>query len=117
MRRVLQTVLLVVGLSVAGSAFAAGGGRQKPAEFHEVSDEERAAARERARNRVPTWSESDVPEEYRFPWMQIGFVALAFAVATPFAWSAYRSSAKELRAHNAFAQSQPRKRKPPTDGP
>lgn len=110
MRRATQTVLLMLSLTVAASAFAANG-RQKPSEYQEITDEDRAAARERSRNRVSTWSEANMPEEYEFPWMRIGFVALAFAIATPFAIAAYRNSSQELKEHTAFSQ-QSRKRKP-----
>ena len=84
---------------------------RKVSEFQDVTEEERAAARQRARNRMSAWHETDLPPEYHFPWMQIGFVVLAFAVATPFAWSAYKRSAKELKEADAFTQ--PRKRKAP----
>ncbi|MGV3619363.1 MAG: hypothetical protein ACO1OB_01025 [Archangium sp.] len=114
MRRAIQTVLLVLSLSVAASAFAANG-RQKPTEYQEVTDEDRAAARERARNRVSTWTEANMPEEYEFPWMRIGFVVLAFAIATPFALIAYRNSSQELKEHTAFTQQKTRRKAATTD--
>ncbi len=110
MRRSTHTLLLVFTLTAASAAFAANERRNKPSEYQEVTDEDRAAARERARTRVSTWNDSELPPEYSFPWMQLGFIALAFAIATPIAWIAYRNSSKELKDANAFAQQQPRKR-------
>lgn len=111
MRRAIQLSLLLLGVSLATSAFAEGGPkRNRPADYQEITDEDRAAARERARNRVSTWNDAEIPPEYEFPWMQLGFVALAFLIATPVAWIAYRNSSKELKEHTVFTQ-QPKRRK------
>lgn len=94
-------LLLVLG----GSAWASGNAdrHRRLNGYQEITDEDRAAARERARNPISKYSETEVPPEYHFPWMQIGFVVLAFAVATPFAWGAYKRSARELKSADAFA--------------
>lgn len=110
MRRSTYTLILVLSLTAASAAFAANEKRNKPSQYQEVTDEDRAAARERARTRVSTWNDAALPPEYSFPWMQLGFVALALGIATPIAWIAYRNSSKELKEVNAFAQQQPRKR-------
>jgi hypothetical protein len=102
MRRSLAALLLSLGLVTGASAFAANERRHKPAEFQEISEEDRAAARERARNRVSAWREgADMPPEYKFPWMQLGFTALMFAIALPFAWGAYNRHAREIREREA----------------
>lgn len=109
MRRSISGLLLALSLSLGASAFAANERRHKPSEYQEISDEDRAAAREKARTRVTAWRENELPPEYEFPWMQIGFVALAFVIATPFAIGAYNRHAAEVR-EIAAASASPRKR-------
>lgn len=110
MRRKTSSLFLALSLIIGASAFAANERRHKPSEYQEITDEDRAAARERARSRVSEWRETELPPPYEFPWMQIGFVALAFAIAVPFAWAAYNRHAAEVRAI-AEATASPRKRK------
>ena len=108
MRR--PSLILALSLLFGASAFAANERRHKPSEYQEITDEDRGAARERARSRVSSWRETEVPPEYQFPWMQIGFVAAAFLIAAPFAYGAYNRHAAEVRAI-AEASAPPRKRK------
>jgi hypothetical protein len=110
MRRSISGLFLALSLLMGASAFAANERRHKPGEYQEITDEDRNAARERARSRVSTWRETNLPPEYEFPWMQIGFVALAFAIAIPFAWSAYNRHAAEVRAIAEASNTAPRKR-------
>lgn len=109
----MQLLLLALTMSMAFSALAANERRRKVTEYQDVSEEDRAAARERARNRMTSWRETQIPEEYHFPWMQIGFVGAAFLLATPFAWGAYKRSSKELKSADAFAAKAPSKRPRP----
>ena len=109
MRRSISGLLIALSLLLGASAFAANERRHKPSEYQEISDEDRNAARERARNRVSTWRETELPPEYEFPWMQVGAVALAFAIAAPFAYGAYNRHAAEAR-EIAAATASPRKR-------
>ena len=113
MRRSISGLFLALGLLMGVSAFAANERRHKPSEFQEITDEDRNAARERARSKVGTWRETELPPEYEFPWMQIAAVALAFVVATPFAISAYNRHASEARAIAEASNSVPRKRTKP----
>ena len=69
-----------------------------PSEYQEITDEDRTAARERAKSKVSTWRETELPPEYEFPWMQVGFVALAIGIAVPFGWAAYNRHAAEVKA-------------------
>ncbi len=110
MRRPLAGLILTLSLVFGASAFAANERRHKPSEYQELSEEDRNAARERARSRVSEWRETELPPEYEFPWMQIGFVAAAFLIAAPFAYGAYNRHAAEVRAI-AEASAPPRKRK------
>lgn len=104
--------LLLIALSLTlGTATIAAAERHKPAEYQDITDEERAAAKERSRSHMGSWKEVDLPPEYHFPWMQIGFICAALAIAVPFAWSAYNRSAKELRDTDAFAQNGPPKKR------
>lgn len=111
MRR-FHTLVLALSLSLGASAFAANERRHKPSEYQDITDEDRAAARERARNRMGSWHEVDPIEESTFPWMQLGFTALAFAIVAPFAYWFFKNSSKELNEANAFANSGPKKRVP-----
>lgn len=97
MRRPISGFLVALSLLVGASAFADNERRHKPSEYQEITDEDRAAARARARSRVSEWRETELPPEYHFPWLQLGFVALTIGIAVPFAWSAYNRHAKELR--------------------
>ena len=110
MRRSISGLFLALSLSMGASAFAANERRHKPGEYQEITDEDRTAARERARSRVSSWRETELPPEYHFPWMQIGFVVLAFAIAAPFAWGAYNRHAAESRAAAEASNTAPRKR-------
>ena len=113
MRRPINGLFLALSLSLGASAFAANERRHKPSEYQEITDEDRTAAREKARSRVSSWRETELPPEYEFPWMQIGFVALAFVVATPFAIGAYNRHAAEVRAIAEASNTSPRKRSKP----
>lgn len=109
MRRPIAGLTLALSLLLGASALAANERRHKPSEYQEITDEDRTAARERARSRVSSWRETEVPPEYQFPWMQIGFVAAAFVIAAPFAYGAYNRHAAEVRA--IAEATTPRKRK------
>ncbi|MFZ5440406.1 MAG: hypothetical protein ACOZQL_10375 [Myxococcota bacterium] len=115
MRRSIRLMLLTLGLLATTGALAAdekAEKRRRISEFQDVTDEDRAAARERSRNRLGTFSEpNSQTSEYRFPWMAIGFTVLALGIAVPFAWSAYNRASKEQVEANAFAQPTPRKKK------
>jgi len=110
MRRSISALVVALSLLAGASAFAANERRHKPSEYQEVTDEDRAAARERSRSRVSSWRETELPPEYQFPWLQIGFAALTLAIAVPFAWAAYNRHAKELREIEAGTSPTPRKR-------
>ena len=112
MRRSTSGLILALSLVVGASAFAANERRHKPPEYQEITDEDRAAARDKARSHVATWHETEVPPEYEFPLMQIGFVALALAIALPFGWAAYNRHAAEIRAIAEASNTGPRKRTP-----
>ena len=111
MRRPITGLILTLSLAFGASAFAANERRHKPSEYQEISDEDRAAARERARSRVSAWRETELPPEYSFPWMQIGFVAAAFLLAAPFAYGAYNRHAALVRSVAEANTPTPRKRK------
>jgi hypothetical protein len=121
MRRFLILYALMMAFAAladtgTGATKGTGGRRGKPQDFQatEMTDEEREAARVRARYRMGTWREAEpVQAEPKFPWMPIGFTLLSFAVVAPFAWNAYRGTAKEL-ANTATFGPQPRRRRAPT---
>lgn len=110
MRRSISGLFLTLSLLMGASALAANERRHRPAEYQEPSDEERKAAKGRSRPRVSTWRESELPPEYEFPWMQIGFVALALTIAVPFGWAAYNRHAAEVRAIAEATKPAPRRR-------
>ncbi len=49
-------------------------------------------------SKVKSWveSEENAPEEFTFPWMQIGGALLCFAIAAPFAWKLYGNVNNEI---------------------
>ena len=97
MRRSLRFVFLSLALYGAAAA-AKSGFRGKPQDFvpTEMTEEEREAARVRARYKMSVYHEpEDAPKEAKFPWMQIGFTLLTFAVASPFAWASYKRTVGE----------------------
>ena len=110
MRRSISGLFLALSLVTGATAFAANERRHKPSEYQELTEEDRKAAKEKSRSRVSTWRETELPPEYEFPWMQIGFVALAFAIAIPFGWAAYSRHATEVRAIAEASNTAPRKR-------
>jgi hypothetical protein len=109
MRRSLATILLVASLLTGATALAAGG--RKLQEYQEVQQPElQDEAQPRGRRRLSTWQEADpLTPEPRVPWMFIGLAAMLVALATPFAWSAYQRTSKELSEANAFAGQAPRR--------
>jgi hypothetical protein len=98
MRRV-HLFIVLAGLSYGASALAEDRRPGKPKTFQptELTEKEREEAKTRARYKIGTWqeAEADAPEA-PFPWMPVGFTLLTLAVVAPFAWSAYRRTAKEL---------------------
>lgn len=111
--------LVVLSLGLLASATALGADRRgKPAEYQpsEITEAERAAARERARNRMNAWGADEPAPEFKFPWMLVGFAVLAFGIAAPFAYGAYQRQAKEFREADAFAPPAGRRRKAAAEG-
>ncbi len=114
MFRLSGALVLSFGLLTGATALGANERRSpKPAEFqtNEITEAERAAARERARHRMNAWKTDEPVPEYKFPWMLLGFTVLTIGIAAPFAYGAYQRQAKELREAEAFAATGPRKRK------
>lgn len=103
MRFMGRTHLLFIALSLAlgTSALANNERKHRPGEYQELSEEEKAAMKEKNRNRMGQWNETDLPPEYHFPWMQLGFIALAIGIAVPFGWIAYKKFAVETDEYNA----------------
>ncbi|MFO0596966.1 MAG: hypothetical protein U0228_16745 [Myxococcaceae bacterium] len=111
MRRSPRLLLLALAVGLALPAFAENERRHRPTEYQEMTDEEKAALKEKQRNRMGTWNENDLPPEYHFPWMQIGFIGLAIVIAIPFGWVAYKRFATETNeAIAAATPAPPRKR-------
>ena len=115
MRRVLPFALLTC-LGVADLAFGAHG---RPQEYQapQMTEEELAAQRARAKNKLPSFAEAEEqPVEEHFPWMALGLGLLAFGVAAPFGWYAYKAMAKDIKdVEAASAPAAPvRRTKPPS---
>ena len=74
MLRPARFALLSLGLLASVTALGADR-RGKPAEYQasELTEAERAAARERARNRMNAWGADEPAPEFKFPWMMVGF--------------------------------------------
>jgi Flp pilus assembly protein TadB len=114
MVRTFAAAALASCLLAAGSASAANERRSnKPAEYqtNELTEADRAAARERARHRMNEWrGDEPPPEGFKIPWMPIIFVSLTLMVAAPFGIYVYRQQARELREADAFAATSRRRR-------
>lgn len=110
MRRHLAAAVLA--LSVLTSAHALAGGGRKVQDYQEVelTDEQREELANRGRHRVSRWQETEkLPEETHFPWMFLGLTAAVLALATPFAWGAYKRTSQELKEADAFGAQTPRR--------
>ncbi len=109
--RFLHTLLLLTTLGAFSPAWAANERSHKLNAYQEPSDAEREAAKKRNRGGPQEFVETDVPEEYRFPWLQVLATIAVFAVAVPIGLVAFRRAAAEQNdANSAFAP--PRKRRP-----
>ncbi|MEW5739181.1 MAG: hypothetical protein AB1938_09670 [Myxococcota bacterium] len=111
MRRFLLSLALAVAC-VSGTP-AVAGSKNKPQDYQEpeMTEEEREAARNRGRHRMPNWQEENkLPTEDRpFPWLAFGLCVGLLAIATPFAWAAYKRTAQELKDADAFGPATPRR--------
>lgn len=101
---------LLLALCFETSAWAANK-RAKVGEYQSGTNEVTETAKARNRARAEAWVEADPVEDEQaiVPWLKVGMIALAFAIAAPFAWSAYRRSTDDFNASRA--SSTPRKRK------
>ncbi len=97
MRR-LPLFIVLVGLYGA-SSLAEERRPGKPRTFQptELTEQEREEAKTRARYKMGTWRDiEEAPPESHFPWLAVGFTLLTMGVVSPFAWSAYKRTAKDL---------------------
>lgn len=112
MRRHLAAAVLALSLLSSAHALAAGGRKVQDFQETEMTDEQREDADNRARHRVSKWQEEQkLPEESHFPWMFFGLAAAIIAVATPFAWGAYKRTSQELKEADAFGAQAPAPRR------
>jgi len=91
-------------------------GGVQPYQPTELTEEQREAANTRARYKMGTWRETQLPPaEPLIPWMPIGFMLLTFAVVSPFAWSSYRHHVGQFPDGRAVGGA--RRRPAPKDPP
>jgi hypothetical protein len=103
MRRLALHLALALALTTGATALAAGNRKVQEFTETEMTDEERAEAQNRGRHRVTSWHEDqELPKERPFPWMAFGLCVGLLAIATPFAWGAYKRTSQELKDADAF---------------
>jgi hypothetical protein len=103
MRRVLWLMTMALVLSSVSAVAQRPAAAPKEFRAGEQTVQQREEARTKARYKMNTWHEADdnLPQEFQFPWMPIGFTLLCFAVVTPFAMAMYRRMSAELEATEA----------------
>lgn len=103
MRRHLSAALLALALLMSADALAAGGRKLQEYQETELSDAERQAREAQGRHRIGAWQEQrELPKDKPFPWLFAGLGAAVLALATPFAWGAYKRASKEITDADAF---------------
>lgn len=73
-----------------------------------MTQEERDAARSGPKYNVNAYGKDIKIKEDPIPWKAIGLGVIAMAVASPFAWRAYRNTTKEIAEANVFGVSSSR---------
>ncbi len=91
-------VLLVLALAGPALAQRRRMGKFQEPNHQELTDEEMKESRTRRRLAPFEISSGDDEPEEPFPWRAAGLAVLAFAVAAPFAYGAWKATAKELEA-------------------
>ncbi|MCP3103898.1 hypothetical protein LZ198_33985 [Myxococcus sp. K15C18031901] len=106
----LARLLLALALATGGAALAQP--RKKVQDFqtpHEVTAEEREAAKQRAMGSNLTAFGKDMETKSKpFPWKATGLAGLVFLATLPFAFRAYRSTTKEISDSNTFGNNSAR---------
>lgn len=105
-RRLYLAGLFIGAFSAPATALARdGGSKPVPLTEAEVSalKQEAARRRERGTGAFAEYREPSLEKPEPIPWMAIGMGAIAFLVAAPFAFRAYRDTARELNEATAFA--------------
>jgi hypothetical protein len=94
--------LLVVLVLVLGGAALAQRRQLNSFEGGEMTQAERDAERSRPKYNINAYGKDIQIKEEPVPWRAIGLAAIIFAVATPFAIRAYRSTSREMADAHVF---------------
>jgi hypothetical protein len=97
--------LLVVLVLVSGGAALAQRRSLNSFQGEEMTQEQRDAARSKPKYNINDYGRDIKVKEEPFPWMALGLAGLVFAVVSPFAYRAYRSTSKEMAEANVFGAS------------
>jgi hypothetical protein len=100
--------LVVVLVLVTGGAALAQRRQLQDFQGGEMTQQEREAARGRAKYNINGYTKDIRIKEEPIPWMAIGLAAVAFAVTAPFAWRIYKGTTKEMADANVFGVSSSR---------
>ncbi len=103
--RLLALVVLVSG----GAALAQPQRRQLNSyQDTEMTLEERNASRSRPKSNINAYTKDIKVKEEPIPWKAIGLAVIAFGIAAPFAWRAYKGTTRDIAAANTFGVSSAR---------
>jgi hypothetical protein len=100
--------LLVVLVLVSGGAALAQRRQLNQFQGEEMTQEQRDAARSKPKYNINGYGRDIQVKEEPFPWMALGLAGIVFAVVSPFAYRAYRSTTKEISNANTFGVSSAR---------
>ena len=95
--------LLLLAFALATPALAQ---RKRVSQFQndDTVEDDQNAKRNRTKNRLPGFVTEEVPVDEPFPWRSLALGVIAFAVAAPFAYTAWKNAQSELKgAQRAFA--------------
>lgn len=94
--------LLAVLVLVSGGA-AVAQHRQLPSyQGDDMTQQERDAARSRPKYNINSYGKDAPVKQTPIPWKAIGLAVIAFGIASPFAWRAYKGTTKEMAEANVF---------------
>jgi hypothetical protein len=94
--------LLVVLVLVSGGAAVAQRRQLNQFQGEEMTQEQRDAARSRPKYNINDYGRDIKVKEEPFPWMALGLAGIVFAVISPFAYRAYKSTTKDIADANTF---------------
>jgi hypothetical protein len=104
----LSRLLIVLVLVTGGAAMAQPQRKLQSFEGEVMTQEQRDAARSKSKYNINSYGKDIPVKDEPFPWMALGLAGLVFVVVSPFAYRAYKSTAKEMSQAHVFGVSSSR---------